>query len=226
MKKINLAVLLILTMILGLMPFSSVLATEAPTISVTVSTPDSNGEFNATVSISGNPGIAFLSLRLHFDKAKLEPVSITKGSALSAGSLTSNINAPGIDYVTAVWSDAVGSDANGTLFTVKFKAKQEAFGKTNLGLSAHGIFDKSDEMNPVNVVLSDAEVCLLMYGDVNNDGKVDIADLLLLARYLAGHNVYINTEAAKVTPGEGRIGINDLLLLARYLAGHNVVLGS
>jgi len=60
-------------------------------------------------------------------------------------------------------------------------------------------------------------------GDVNNDGKVDGRDALLLEKYLAGYEVTINMENANVT-GDTKIDGRDALLLEKYLAGYDVTL--
>jgi hypothetical protein len=144
-----------------LLSFTSVLpvyATGTTSITATASTPDVNGEFDVTVTISGNPGIAFFTLRLHFDKTKVEPVSVTRGSALLVESVASNVSVANIDFVTAVWSDADGSAANGTLYTVRFKVRDGATGKAAFGLTEHGIFDNTNDMDPVSVTLSGDEL--------------------------------------------------------------------
>jgi len=68
------------------------------------------------------------------------------------------VNVANIDFVTAVWSDADGSDANGTLYTVKFKAKENASGIAVFNLTSHDIFDNTSTMNTVSVMLYDTEV--------------------------------------------------------------------
>lgn len=60
-------------------------------------------------------------------------------------------------------------------------------------------------------------------GDTNDDGEVDIKDVVLLAQYLAGWNVEFNTSAADVT-GDGVVDIRDAILLAQFLAGWDVEL--
>ena len=60
----------------------------------------------------------------------------------------------------------------------------------------------------------------LIYGDVNGDNEVNMADLVLLARYIAGLEM-IDTallSAADVNK-DNRVNIADLIRLARYLAG-------
>ena len=64
-------------------------------------------------------------------------------------------------------------------------------------------------------------------GDVNDDGRINSMDILLIARYIAGHDLSALTfirEAADVN-GDGQINIFDVLLLQRYVAGHDVTLG-
>jgi len=60
------------------------------------------------------------------------------------------------------------------------------------------------------------------------DGLVGTADLVRLARFLAGHSVTIDEDAARVTLDsiiQGRVRTADLVRLARFLAGHSVNLG-
>ncbi|MBQ4371799.1 MAG: dockerin type I repeat-containing protein [Firmicutes bacterium] len=57
-------------------------------------------------------------------------------------------------------------------------------------------------------------------GDVNLDGKVDAADLTVLARHVAGISFLTDPQAlsnADVT-GEGGISASDLTKLARFVA--------
>lgn len=56
-------------------------------------------------------------------------------------------------------------------------------------------------------------------GDVNNDGCVDLVDVILIRRYLAGGwNVTINTANADVD-GDEEVTLQDVILIRRYLAG-------
>ena len=60
-------------------------------------------------------------------------------------------------------------------------------------------------------------------GDVNDDGRVDIHDALLVFQYDAGWNVTINQRNADVNE-DGRIDTSDALLILQYSAGEKVVL--
>ena len=64
----------------------------------------------------------------------------------------------------------------------------------------------------------------VIYGDVNDDGKVNTKDLILLRQHLAGWDVTINADNADVT-ADGKVNTKDLILLRQYLAGWDVTLG-
>lgn len=56
-------------------------------------------------------------------------------------------------------------------------------------------------------------------GDVNDDGTVDLVDVILIRRFLAGGwNVTINEDNADVD-GDNEVTLADVILIRRYLAG-------
>ena len=60
-------------------------------------------------------------------------------------------------------------------------------------------------------------------GDISDDKKVNLEDVSLFARYLAGWNVSVNEKAIDVN-GDKKVNLNDLVLLAQYVAGWDVSL--
>ena len=58
----------------------------------------------------------------------------------------------------------------------------------------------------------------LYYGDANADGDVNMKDVLILRKFLAGMDVTIANEAADVTL-DGEVNMKDVLLLRKFLAG-------
>lgn len=62
------------------------------------------------------------------------------------------------------------------------------------------------------------------YGDVNNDGKINAADVLLLRKYLSKWEVAINLDNADCN-ADGKVNAADVLLLRKYLAKWDVKLG-
>ena len=62
------------------------------------------------------------------------------------------------------------------------------------------------------------------YGDPNVDDKINMADVLLLRKYLAKWSVTINLFNADCN-ADGKINMADVLVLRKYLAKWNVELG-
>ena len=61
-------------------------------------------------------------------------------------------------------------------------------------------------------------------GDLTGDGTVGMADLILMKRFFAGHDVDINLAAADVN-GDGVVDMADLILFMRYFTEPGIVLG-
>ena len=64
------------------------------------------------------------------------------------------------------------------------------------------------------------------YGDVDGSGVIDLGDITLLAKYVAGwslgDSVYLENADCDAS---GEIDLADITLLAKYVAGWNVILG-
>ena len=86
----------------------------------------------------------------------------------------------------------------------------------------------------INLVLASPDTDIFFLGDVDGDGEITIADVILIARFLVGHDItpYIRggapfilyaRDAALLTAGSaerGWVRPIDASVLARYLAGH------
>ncbi|MCL2099220.1 MAG: dockerin type I repeat-containing protein [Oscillospiraceae bacterium] len=74
----------------------------------------------------------------------------------------------------------------------------------------------------VQVIYSWTDTVPVILGDVNGDGKVNIADIIALARHIADIKLIDEDNAALLEAADvnvdGRINIADLIRLARYIA--------
>ncbi len=149
----------ILTFIFALLLIISVAAVSAfaaedGEISVTASE-IVDGKFTATVSISGNPGISGMSLRLGFDKKKMTPAAFDASKGIYPEALSnmtqSGADLSALDAVTYFFADSNDISANGELFRVTFKISEDAFGTAELALShaEGGVTNSSfDQLSP------------------------------------------------------------------------------
>ena len=123
MKKV-ISLILVVAMILacGVISFA---AEEKPTATVSeVGAVNRGEEFEVKISLSNNPGVAYLSIPLNFDTDVFERVSV-KGSGLEGSWQYGN-------KPTFMGED---SYFNGVVLTIKFKVKDDAaFGEYVIGI--------------------------------------------------------------------------------------------
>ncbi|MDE0684774.1 MAG: leucine-rich repeat domain-containing protein, partial [Candidatus Poribacteria bacterium] len=156
---------------------------------------------------------------ISFDPALLEAVEVSEGDFLKVKSgdtffLQGSIDntAGKITGISAAKLKGSGS-GTGTLLLVTFKAK--AAGETRVTLSNFYAGSSSGEGIP-----SDApEIVITLENrkypawDVNQDGQVNVLDLILVAQYLGG-DAASNPQAD--VNGDGIINILDLIVVAQY----------
>lgn len=124
------------------------------------------------------------------------------------------------EYCTAV------SDENGMVIFTPLSCEPNCMASILLMLEefGYGSVVVSDFYNPDGT----CEYVFPKYsvGDINLDGNVNIADLGVLAKYIA-EIVVIDGDALKNSDcnGDGEVDIADLTRLAKYIAEYDVVLG-
>ncbi len=93
----------------------------------------------ASVSISGNQGLAAFNIQLHYDNTKLKPVEITDSELVEPSNIYSNIQSAGdavgdLDFVTALYINPTDFTGDGVLYVVSFEILEGAAGETELSL--------------------------------------------------------------------------------------------
>ncbi len=73
-------------------------------------------------------------------------------------------------------------------------------------------------LQPASKSLTTVVTEKFVYGDVNEDGEVNVKDSMILARYLAEWPDYAVTLPAADVNGDGEVNVKDSMILARYLA--------
>ena len=84
------------------------------------------------------------------------------------------------------------------------------------------IYNDAGEFDYQVILVGDGTA--VWYGDADQNGVIDSADLVLLKKYLAGYAVVLEEETGDAD-GDGRVTSADVVLVAKYLAGYDVELG-
>ena len=198
---------------------------DAPTIEVSSATGITGKQVNVTISLKNNPGIASMYLELNFDTSKLQLVTVTDGGKLGSAVHTDAYTSP---YILN-WANDTATENftyNGEVVVLTFNVLEGAeLGETPITVSYnydnYDIIDK--DMNPVEFETVNGSVNIIdvIIGDVNEDGRINQLDRVILTRYIAKWTEYpegsINTIAADVN-ADGRINQLDRVILTRYIA--------
>ena len=178
------------------------------------------------VQLTKNSGIAGFGLTVNYDENILTLNSITVGSAISGnGTFSTNGN-----FTT--WYAGDNTTATGELMQLNFTVKEDAVeGDTEVTVSlTDGLSSLADKNgNPVSVRITAAKITVTqgVLGDVNGDGSVSIADVVLLNRSVL-RLITLSDTAKKLgdVTGDGSISIADVVKLNRYVLKLITVLAS
>ena len=112
---------------------------------------------------------------------------------------------------------------DGTILKLTFQVADDAEAGKSIPVSVNVVngdfYDQNLEY--VEAEMEDGSVSVLDFtpGDVNEDGSIDITDVILTRRYIiGGYDVKINENAANVND-DGKVNSADVIYLRRYIAG-------
>lgn len=170
------------------------------------------------ITIQNNPGITGAIFTLNYDPA-LRLVDAKAGGALG----TLNLTLPGFyENGCRFVFDGAGTDdaSNGTILILTFEVPSHASVATvynvELSFSSGDIINESGESVELEIASGQITVEELT-GDVNDDGAVDVRDVVTLRRYLSsGYEVTVDEAQADIN-GDGEISVADIVELRRYL---------
>lgn len=228
--KRSLSLFLTLIMLLSIFPVQYVAAADdaGPALSIESKSATPGSTVTINISILDNPGIVAADLRLEFDEA-LTLVETEAGKAFSALSFTPprDMSSPCI----LSWAGESVTDEqiqDGTIVTLTFMVSENAEVDTTANLTISCDSANDNDLYPVEIAVAEGAISIVdfMYGDVDNNFKINAADMTLIQRYLAdggrnnnenGYNVNINEKAAD-TFLDNKISAADVTVLKRWKA--------
>jgi hypothetical protein len=200
-----------------------------------------DGYLTVTVKLRNNPGLASLQLAMSYDPEVLQPLgdAVEKGSALGSLTFGSGLEGNPCGAFKMTWVGAANDTSDGTLFTVTFKVLKSGDTTVTLEVVPNTAFD--EKLNPVTIYDRYAESvevhahkfvwneetgrfeCScggagLNDGDVDRNGTLDTADVILILQHLTGQTgLRMDMNAADFN-GDGRVSVADAVQILRYIS--------
>ena len=175
------------------------------------------------INLSDNPGIVGMTLAVEYDSKVLQLLSCEDLGILNDYQW-SNIDR---NPFLLNWEDPLAQEnnmASGNIAKLQFKVLSNPGEEgTELKLSIDTAYDVNIE--DVNFSAVNGRIMLKKYtpGDVNEDGAINSKDSILVRKYVLGHSVNMNLEAADVNH-DGIVNSKDSITLRKYVLGGNVIL--
>ena len=179
------------------------------------SLPAAAGEtLTVDIEIAGGSGVAGYELTLEFDTSALTYVSASNATYLPTGAFAPAPRVSGNRVTLTAAAGSAATKSSGTLATVTFRVA--AIKASTLRLQNFTLSDIDGENLDVITAHISVEVVNSSGAawDVNQDGNVNVGDLVLVARHL-GSGSPANPRAD--VNGDGQVNVGDLVLVARHL---------
>ncbi len=192
----------------------------APRISMTSTNAKLGDEIEMKVNIENNPGITALRLVIGYDEEALEMTGFSFGDALSSMNKGTS-EYYGSDYSFSMYSATADLTDCGTIAIIKFKIKDDAEnGEYSITISydSDDIFNFDGDCVDFDIETGAVMVNSCLLGDVNDDSKINMRDVVLLQQVVNGWNVNYNSNAADYN-GDGKTNMRDIVALQQYING-------
>jgi hypothetical protein len=197
--------------------------TPKPTVAVSIGSEKVKRNESVTVSVllRNNPGISALRLHLDYDHTVFALSNVVNGDVFSDEYFTHSESTEDRPY-TVFWMNRDGDlTQDGVLVFFTFLVLDKApFGSTEVTVTYDegSAFNADMQLVPFRMVNGSIRIVPLL-GDVNDDKEINVKDVVVLQRYLAGwKNITINFENSDINE-DGVVDLRDLYLLIRYIVG-------
>jgi len=233
MKKIA-AFLLILLLTISLSPLMATgnpwlsghaWAADAVVLSLGSATGDAGDIVIIPLSIANNSGFCTFEFTISYDNAKLTPLLVSNTYAVWLDDIMIYLDqTPNSIFITGVSQSLANCKNNGVMANIYFKINDNAApGVSAISLTARDFLwvDERSNLQDVVYAVNNGNITVngaVLIGDINGDGRINLADLSLLAQYFIGGYGIEERYPQIFTTGDmnrdGKLESADLTLLA------------
>jgi len=171
------------------------------------------------IRIDNATNLGSVDINLTYNSSVVIAVNVTGGDFdVTIPNLEHNVS--GLVRIGAFQTENPGLNGSVNLAWVKLKAVGNTGENSPLNISVNTLRDATPQCNLIPYQVSNGTFTILLNGDVNGDGVVDIADAMYLAKHVLGITGFelIIEEAADVN-GDDEIDLADAMYLAKYVLG-------
>lgn len=169
-----------------------------------------------SIDIENNPGLSNAEFDVAFDSECLEFIDAQSGDAMADTEFSCDISEDGTLHISFTGE----GNNNGTMAVLNFnvlKTPEDSKASVTIVDDSAKITDLNGENVEIEVIYDEGTESNA--GDVNNDGEIDLKDVVLIRRFIAGGwDVELDTETADVN-NDDEVDLKDVVLIRRYIAG-------
>jgi len=181
-----------------------------------------NETFIVNITIEPSVGIAGVQCDILFNASLLEVISIEEGNLFDGydtffNASIDNLNGTINDIYDAIIAPGGSVSHAGTFVKITFKAKKEGASYINITNAAVGDVNAQ----PVAIKINNGSVEIVTHPwDVNDDGVVDIFDLIIVGQHFGSHEGEESYMPEADVNKDGTIDILDLIIIGQHFGGN------
>ena len=178
------------------------------------------GTVTVPLTMANNPGVTGVTVWVGYDPL-LTLTGTANGTALAGMSHTAGGDLTANPFSLS-WASTDAVSGNGLLAELTFSVPEDAAeGTYAISLSCRNGDVIDGDLNDLDVELVSGGITVFAYepGDLNEDELINIKDVVLLMRYIAGgYGVDLDDRYADLNR-DALVSIKDVVLLMRFIAG-------
>ena len=196
---------------------------EQPIIYVSEAKARVGNTVSVDIALKNNPGFVSAKLKVNFNSDALSLTEVADAGVLGSTSHNPSLTSPYILY----WNNGTVTEnfvVNGSVATLTFTVSEDAeLGEYPITVT----YDEDDildvDLESIEFITLPGKISVVSFtpGDLNDDGKVNVKDNVILSRHIASWEGYSESEIvyeAADLNNDGKVNVKDDVILARYIA--------